>query len=414
MPETPLTAALRPRPERVDRLPLAPVRRGRRPRRPRREGVDGVTSNPTIFQAAIAEGDAYDDQLREVAQDGDRPEGGLPRARRATTSAAPATSSAPCGTTAARDAATAGSRSRSTRTSRTTPQATIDEAKRLHAMVDRPNLFIKIPATAEGLPAIEETIARRHPGQRHADLLARAPPRGGRGVHPRPPAAGRRPAATVQASRRSRRSSSRASTPRPTSASTRSAATTSSRARSRSPTPSSPTDLPGGLLRAPSGRRSAAKGATAQRCLWASTSTKNPDYRDVLYVEELIGPDTVNTMPRETVEAFQDHGEIERDARPRRRRRARSVLEAFAGGRASTTTTSSTTLEREGVEKFAKSFKRAVRRTSRPSATRAGGRMSGDADFRRELGQQLRVDSVRSSAPRPARATRRPRCRPPT
>src|SRR5207249_4199850 len=52
------------------------------------------------------------------------------------------------------------------------------------------------------------------------------------------------------------------------------------------------------------------KGATKQRCLWASTSTKNPNYRDVLYVEELIGPETVNTMPEETIEAFQDHGKV--------------------------------------------------------------------------------------------------------
>ena len=53
-----------------------------------------------------------------------------------------------------------------------------------------------------------------------------------------------------------------------------------------------------------------AAGAQPQRCLWASTSTKNPAYRDVLYVEELIGADTVNTMPEETIEAFQDHGEV--------------------------------------------------------------------------------------------------------
>ena len=57
----------------------------------------------------------------------------------------------------------------------------------------------------------------------------------------------------------------------------------------------------------------AAAGARPQRCLWASTSTKNPAYRDVLYVEELIGPDTVNTMPFETIAAFQDHGESSRD-----------------------------------------------------------------------------------------------------
>src|SRR3712207_7824465 len=48
------------------------------------------------------------------------------------------------------------------------------------------------------------------------------------------------------------------------------------------------------------------------RCLWASTSTKNPEYRDVIYVEELIGPQTVNTMPEETIEAFQDHGRVDR------------------------------------------------------------------------------------------------------
>ena len=59
--------------------------------------------------------------------------------------------------------------------------------------------------------------------------------------------------------------------------------------------------------------RLASAGARPQRCLWASTSTKNPAYRDVLYVEELIGPDTVNTMPLTTIEAFLDHGEVRAD-----------------------------------------------------------------------------------------------------
>ena len=53
-----------------------------------------------------------------------------------------------------------------------------------------------------------------------------------------------------------------------------------------------------------------AKGAQTQRVLWASTSTKNPAYRDVMYVEELIGPDTVNTMPPATIDAFRDHGRL--------------------------------------------------------------------------------------------------------
>jgi transaldolase len=56
----------------------------------------------------------------------------------------------------------------------------------------------------------------------------------------------------------------------------------------------------------------AAKGARVQRCLWASTSTKNPDYRDVVYVEQLIGPDTVDTMPDATIDVFLDHGKVER------------------------------------------------------------------------------------------------------
>src|SRR5205823_12057302 len=57
-------------------------------------------------------------------------------------------------------------------------------------------------------------------------------------------------------------------------------------------------------------KKLASQGAQTQRVLWASTSTKKPAYRDVLYVEELIGPDTVNTMPEETIVAFQDHGVV--------------------------------------------------------------------------------------------------------
>jgi len=98
-----------------------------------------------------------------------------------------------------------------------------------------------------------------------------------------------------------------------------------------------------------------AKGASAQRCLWASTSTKNPDYRDVVYVEELIGRDTVNTMPRETVEAFEDHGEV-RNSLEEDVDGARHTLEQFAAAGIDYDDVVET-LEREGVEKFAKSFK---------------------------------------------------------
>ena len=81
-----------------------------------------------------------------------------------------------------------------------------------------------------------------------------------------------------------------------------------------------------------------AKGASAQRCLWASTSTKNPDYRDVMYVEELIGPDTVNTMPLETIEAFQDHGEAAADTRARASTRRASCSRSSRRPGSTTTT----------------------------------------------------------------------------
>jgi len=98
----------------------------------------------------------------------------------------------------------------------------------------------------------------------------------------------------------------------------------------------------------------AAKGATPQRCLWASTSTKNPAYSDVMYVENLIGPMTVNTMPEETIEAFQDHGKVAAtleagiDEAERVFEQIREVGIDYADV--------TDTLEREGVQKFADSF----------------------------------------------------------
>jgi transaldolase len=92
------------------------------------------------------------------------------------------------------------------------------------------------------------------------------------------------------------------------------------------------------------------KGATPQWCLWASTSTKNPEYRDVLYVEDLIGAGTVNTMPRETIEDFQDHGEVAltlEDGIDEAKQVFEQVAEAGVDYDDVTDT-----LEREGVQKF--------------------------------------------------------------
>jgi transaldolase len=98
----------------------------------------------------------------------------------------------------------------------------------------------------------------------------------------------------------------------------------------------------------------AQRGATPQRCLWASTSTKNPDYRDVIYVEELIGPDTVNTMPLETIEAFQEHGVVA-DTLEQGLDEARALLDELAAAGVDYDDVTDT-LEREGVQKFADSF----------------------------------------------------------
>ena len=98
----------------------------------------------------------------------------------------------------------------------------------------------------------------------------------------------------------------------------------------------------------------ASKGATKQRCLWASTSTKNPEYRDVMYIEGLIGPETVNTMPEETMRAFQDHGRVE-ETLTKEVDAARKLLDDLAAAGIDYDDVVAT-LEQEGVQKFSDSF----------------------------------------------------------
>jgi len=232
--------------------------------------------------------------------------------------------------------------------------ATIEEAARFHDWVERPNLYVKIPATAPGLPAIEEMIARGRPInvtlifslQRYVEVVE-AYLRGlERLVESGGDPSGVASVASFFVSR------------------------VDTEADKRLDELGAPDELKGKLAVANaklayeryqelfSGERWAAleaKGARSQRCLWASTSTKNPAYRDVLYVEELIGPKTVNTMPEETIEAFQDHGEValtlERDVDE-----AKRVFERVAEAGVDYDDVVAT-LEREGVDKFADSFK---------------------------------------------------------
>jgi transaldolase len=315
------------------------------------DGVVGATSNPTIFQGAIAEGDAYDEQIKQVsATESDPKEIFIALARDDIRAACDVF----------RQVWDEGNGKDGWVSLEVDPnlahdtQATIDEAARLHALVDKPNLLIKIPATKEGLPAIEETIAAGIPVnvtlifslERHREVaeayvrgLQRLVDGGGDPSKIASVASFFVSRVDTEADRRLDEAGGHA-------------------------------ELKGTLAIANaklayvtyqevfSGEawdKLAAAGATPQRCLWASTSTKNPAYRDVLYVEQLIGPDTVNTMPRETVEAVQDHGEIARTL-DRDVDEARRTLQAFADAGIAYEDVVQT-LEREGVEKFAKSFK---------------------------------------------------------
>jgi transaldolase len=316
----------------------------------REDAVVGVTSNPTIFQKAISQGDAYDEQLREVlAEEEDAKEVFLKLAVQDVRNACDLL----------RPVWDAGRGQDGYVSIEVDPnlaydtEGTIAEAQRLHDLVDKPNCFVKIPATEPGLPAIEEMIAR------------------GRNINITLIFSLSRYAAVVQAylTGLERLVASGGDPTRVASVASFFVSRVDTEADRRLDEADAPDELKGKLAVANaklayeryqelfSGERwepLAAKGATKQRCLWASTSTKNPDYRDVIYVEELIGPETVNTMPEETITAFQDHGAVEltleRDVDE-----AKRVFERIAEAGVEYAHVVET-LEREGVEKFADSF----------------------------------------------------------
>jgi transaldolase len=315
------------------------------------DGVVGVTSNPTIFQGAIAEGDAYDDQIRALSASEDDPKEIFLALARDDIRAACDVLRPVWDECNGRDGWV--SLEVDPNLAHDT-EGTNAEAKRLHALVERPNLLIKIPATREGLPAIEETIASGIPVnvtlifslERHREVaeayvrgLRRLVDNGGDPSRIASVASFFVSRVDTEADRRLDEIGGRDELKGTLAiANAKLAYVTCNE-----------------LFSGAEWDRLAQAGATPQRCLWASTSTKNPDYRDVIYVEELIGPDTVNTMPRETVEAFQDHGNVERTL-DRDVDGARRTLEAF-GEAGIDYEDVVQTLEREGVEKFAKSFR---------------------------------------------------------
>jgi transaldolase len=335
----------------IDFLSRKLVHGGELARMMEEDAVVGVTSNPTIFQKAISEGDAYDEQLREVlAEEDDPKEVFLKLAIKDVQDACDLL----------RRVWDGGAGQDGYVSIEVDPnlaydtEGTIAEAQRLHELVDRPNCFVKIPATEPGLPAIEEMIAR------------------GRSINVTLIFSLQRYAEVVEAFQRGlERLVASGGDPGPVaSVASFFVSRVDTEADKRLEELGAPDELKGKLAIANaklayqrynelhSGERweaLAAKGARTQRCLWASTSTKNPAYRDVMYVEELIGPQTVDTMPEETIRAFQDHGEValtlERDVDE-----ARRIFERIAEAGVDYDDVVAV-LEQEGVDKFSDSFK---------------------------------------------------------
>jgi transaldolase len=336
----------------IDFLSRQMLRSGKLARMMEEDTVVGVTSNPTIFQKAIAEGSAYDEQLKEILGSGedDPKEIFLQLTSHDIADA--------CGLL--RTVWDEGGGQDGYVSWEVDPNlaydlhGTIAQARRLHDWIDKPNLYVKIPATEPGLGAIEEMIASGKninvtlifSLDRHQEVME----------------------AYIRGLERLVQSGGDPSQVHSVASFFVSRVDTETDKRLEE-IGGDAVELQGKLgianaklayqnyLETFKGERweaLAAKGATKQRCLWASTSTKNPEYRDVMYVEELLGPDTVDTMPEETIRAFQDHGNVEvrltKDVDA-----AEKLFDDLAAAGINYDDVTNT-LESEGVQKFVDSF----------------------------------------------------------
>jgi transaldolase len=316
-------------------------------------GIRGLTSNPTIFQKAIQGSPDYDEQFGQLAKLGNPVISDywalvLQDINGALDTLAPVYESSGGGdgfVSVEVDPGLAHDRA-----------GTIAGARTLHAHIDRPNLMVKIPGTAEGLGAIEQMIAEGHSINvtlifsldRYQQVMEAYLT--GLERFAAQPGADLAPVASVASFFISRVDSE---------VDKRLEAIGSPEALAlRGKAAVAQGKLAYQLFqRTFSGARweaLAARGAKVQRPLWASTSTKNPAYPDTLYVDELIGPDTVNTLPDATIEAFADHGTLARrvDADVDE---AEAVWKGLAAAGVDMDDVAAT-LESEGVASFQKSF----------------------------------------------------------
>ena len=313
----------------------------------RDDAVVGVTSNPTIFAKALSRGDHYDAQL--ASRGGCNP-------KRAFLALAMRDVANACDLlrlvweqTEGRDGYVSIEVDPNLADD---TEATIEEATQLHEAIAKPNLLVKIPATHAGLGAIEEMTARgrsinvtlifsltRHRQVIDAYLagLERLIAAGGdpSRVHS---------VASFFVSRVDTETDRRLDDLGRDDLRTRLGIANAKLAYQQYKE----------LFQGERWEWLAAHGATKQRCLWASTSTKDPSLRDSLYVEELIGPETISTMPEDTIRAFQDHGRVDLTVETGLEEAQHLFNQLYAAGVDYEDVVA--TLEREGIEKFVASF----------------------------------------------------------
>jgi transaldolase len=299
----------------LDFIDRAMLRNGDLARRIRDEALTGMTSNPTIFEKALAEGSDYDDQIRSaageftamelfelIATTDVRDACDIFRPTFDRLKGADGFVSIEVSPAAANDA-----------------QATISEATRLWATVDRPNVFVKVPGSTEGAKAVRQLTAngvnvnitllfsidayQRVIEAYMAGLEDRVEQ--GKDIHTI------HSVASFFVSRVDTEVDKRLDAAIKGGAIDKTVLE-SLKGKAAIANAKLAYRLYQTSIASNRWKALADKGATVQRPLWASTSTKNPAYRDVMYVEELIGPDIVNTMPPQTITAFADHGAVKR------------------------------------------------------------------------------------------------------
>jgi transaldolase len=312
-------------------------------------GVRGITSNPTIFQKAISGSDEYDVQFRELIAAG----ASIDEAYWAVVTSdiedalrilLPVHDESG-GVDGYVSIEVAPALARDT-------DGTVASARDLHARIDEPNLFVKVPATAEGVDAIRTLVGEGHSinvtlifGLDRYDEVMEAYIGGleaydGDLSQVTSVASFFVSRVDTEVDRRLDAIGTDAALALRGKAAVAQAQLAYSRFLAR--------------FSGPRWQALAERGAKVQRPLWASTSTKNPDYVDTLYVDTLIGPDTINTMPEATLDAFEDHGSLARtvDADPDSAARVMAAI----GEAGVDLDDVSRVLEDQGVDSFAKSF----------------------------------------------------------